>query len=351
MAPKRTTINDVARRADVSKTTVSHVLNNTRFVAEETAHRVHQAVQDLDYRPSRIARSLAAQRSNTIGLLVSDIANPFYPEIIKGVEEVALANAYNVFLANVGYDLDRIVSSIHSMIDHQVDGVICMSTRFSPDLLDELAATQLPVVFLDWADPTGTRHPAAFSTLEFDFSGGIAQAVRHLISLGHRRFAHISGPPDVWSAQRRQQAFLDALAGNGIPSEKVLVIEGNLQIDGGRAALAPILQAQPRPTAIFAANDLTALGFLWQARLHGLQIPSDFSLVGLDNIPLAAEITPALSTVALPIHQIGSRAMHTLLALITGTRPEAVPAALPVPTELILRESTAPPPSGVSDAI
>ncbi|MBN1267050.1 MAG: LacI family DNA-binding transcriptional regulator [Anaerolineales bacterium] len=346
MPPKRVTMSDVAQRAGVSKSTVSHVLNQTRFVAPDTKQRVAQAIIELDFRPSRIARSLAVHHSNTVGLLISDIANPFYPEVIKGVEEVALANAYNVFLANVGYDLERIVSSIHSMIDHRVDGAICMSTRFSPELVEELARSQLPAVFLDWHDPSRPSSTGFFSSLQFDFARGVTEAVQHLINLGHRRFAHISGPPDVWTARCRQETFLTALGQFGIPQQDVLVIEGNLQIEGGRAALTRILQASPRPTAIFAANDLMALGFLWEARSQGLRIPEDFSLLGLDNIPLASQITPGLSTIALPIHQIGRQAMETLLAMINNQPPTTTDPSEPalIPTELILRESTAPPP-------
>ena len=344
MPSKRTTINDVAQLAGVSKSTVSHVLNQTRFVAPETSEKVTKAIHTLDYRPSRIARSLTVHRSNTIGLLISDIANPFYPEVIKGVEEVALENAYTVFLANIGYDKQRIISSIHAMIDHQIDGAICMSTRFPPELVDELKQARFPAVFLDWQPPES----ANFSTLQFDFDSGVSLAVEHLLKLGHRHFAHISGPSDVWSANQRKRAFLAALGQFGIPGQDVFVIEGDLQIEGGRSAFPRVMEASPRPTAVFAANDLMALGFLWEARQMGVQIPRDISLLGLDNIPLASQITPGLSTIALPIHSIGQQAMNTLLKNIADREEVEDQRAfkpIPLPTELVLRESTGTPPA------
>jgi DNA-binding LacI/PurR family transcriptional regulator len=346
MPNKRATMSDVARRAGVSKSTVSHVINQTRFVSPQTAEKVRQSIDDLEFRPSQLARSLAARRTNTIGLLISDIDNPFYPQVIKGVEEIALAESYNVFLANVGYDTQRIINSSQSMLDRQIDGVICMSTRFPPELITQLASENLPSVFLDWQPPAHLLRSDIFATIQVDFETGIKQAVDHLISLGHRQFAHISGPQDAWTSRDRQQTFLMALREQGIPSNDVCIVEGNLQIDGGRAALERILKAPSIPTAVFCANDLSALGFLWEARQKGFSVPEDFSLIGLDDIPLSSQISPGLTTIALPIQEIGKEAMTTLLNMISHPASDENPARPEssfITTELIIRESTASP--------
>ncbi|MBN1119473.1 MAG: LacI family DNA-binding transcriptional regulator [Anaerolineae bacterium] len=342
---KRITMRDVAEQAGVSKSTVSHVLNDTRFVTEETRQRVLDAIEALGYHPSQIARSLAADHTNTVGLLISDIGSPFYPPVIKGVEEVALAHDYTVFFSNISYDLDRIVRSIHTMIDRRIDGAIAMSTRFSSEMASELLDAQIPTVVLDWDDEAMQAYRDRVGVLSFDFGSGIKQATRHLVDLGHRRFAHISGPLDVWTSHRRRDAFIDALAEFGIPADQVMIVEGNLQIEGGRAALRQLAESDQPPTAIFAANDLTALGVLWEARKLGLRVPEDISLVGLDNIPLVEQTTPALTTVALPIYDIGQAAMTMLLEIIRcndDNQPGECMMSQTIPTRLIVRESTAP---------
>ncbi len=346
---RRITMQDVAVQAGVSKSTVSHVLNDTRFVAEETRQRVLDAIETLGYRPSQIARGLAARHTNTVGLLISDIGNPFYPPVIKGVEEVALAHDYTVFLSNVSYDIDRIVSAIHTMIDHRIDGAIAMSTRFSSEMAAELLYHQIPTVLLDWDDEAMQAYRDQVGALAFDFAAGIREAARHLVDLGHRRFAHISGPLDVWTSHRRRDAFVDALSEFGIPADQVMVVEGNLQIEGGRAALRQLAGSGQPPTAVFAANDLTALGVLWEARKIGLRVPEDISLIGLDNISLAEQTTPALTTVALPIYDIGQAAMTMLLEIIRcneDNQPSDCIMNQTIPTRLIVRESTAGPVSG-----
>jgi DNA-binding LacI/PurR family transcriptional regulator len=340
---KRITMRDVADEVGVSKSTVSHVLNDTRFVADGTRQRVLDAVERLGYRPSQIARSLAVRHTHTVGLLISDVGNPFYPPVIKGVEEVALDHDYTVLFSNVSYDLDRIVGSIRTMIDRNIDGAIAMSSRFSSEMAAELLDNQIPTVLLDWDDEAMLPYREQVGLISFDFTGGIREAVRHLVDLGHRRFAHISGPPDVWTSRRRCDAFIEALVECGIAANEVMVVEGDLQIEGGRAALHRLVEAGQPPTAVFAANDLTALGMLWEARKIGLRIPEDISLIGLDDIPLAEQTTPALTTVALPIYETGQVAMTMLLEMIC--REDVEPSddyftRQVIPTRLIVREST-----------
>lgn len=338
---KRVTMDDVAGRAGVSKSTVSHVINDTRFVADETRRRVLQAIAEMGYRPSTVARGLASRRTYTVGLLISDVGNPFYHQVIFGVEDVALQNDYSVFLFNASYDLARSARYIRSMIDRQVDGVIFMSSRLSPELLDELAGHQVPVLILDWEE----IHMQGVATIELDFEDGIREAVDHLLELGHRRFAHVSGPLELWTARTRQDLFLQVLRERGINPADVALVEGNLRIEGGRAALEPILTSPRRPTAVFAANDLIALGLVWEARRRGIQVPGDLSVLGLDDIELAAQISPTLTTIQLPRYEIGSTAMHMMLSLI-GEASGAVEPRSPqhhvISSRLVIRQSTGP---------
>ncbi len=332
---KRVTINDVAHQAGVSKSTVSHVINRTRVVNDDTRQRVLSAIDALDYRPSGIARSLVSQKTRTAGLLISDVGNPFYHDVIMGVEEVALAHGYSIFLCNTGYDTARGMKFIQSLIERSVDGVLFMSSSMQIEMVDELINRQIHAVVLDWG---GAQVQELAATITIDFSAGLCQAVRHLVELGHRRIAYVSGPLDFWTSRFRRDAFFSALELNGLDPAQAFVTQGNLRIEGGGAAMKEIIQASPRPTAVVAANDLTALGILWAARNYGLHIPQDLSLIGLDDIDLVARVTPPLTTIALPRYEIGRLAMQTLLKMLedtTGITRQVVP------TRLVVRASTA----------
>lgn len=335
----RVTINDVAKRAGVSKSTVSHVINQTRFVEDSTKERVIQAIDMLGYRPSGIARSLVSRRTKTAGLLISDVSNPYYPDVILGVEEVALTHGYSIFLCNTSYDLDRGMRYIQSLIDKSVDGILFMSSSMSLEMIQEVTKNQIQAVVLDWGIQQ-VKDLAA--TISINFTQGIRQAIRHLVELGHQQIAHVSGPLDLWTSQMRRDVFLDALTEFGLDSKRALVVEGNLRIDGGRKALEQTLSHSPRPTAIFAANDLTALGIIWAARNYGLNLPEQLSVIGLDDIDLASKVIPQLTTVMLPRNEIGKQAMTMLLESIEN--PDGVERRkLEVGTNLVIRQSTAYP--------
>jgi len=332
---KRVTINDVAHRAGVSKSTVSHVINQTRVVNLDTRDRVLQAIDALDYRPSGIARSLVSQRTKTAGLLISDVSNPFYHDVIMGVEEVALAHGYSIFLCNTGYDTLRGMKFIQSLIERSVDGVLFMSSSMQIEMVDDLLSRQIHPVVLDWG---GAQVQELAATITIDFSTGLFQAVQHLVDLGHQRIAYVSGPLDFWTSRFRRDAFFAALELNGLDPAQVFVTQGNLRIEGGGRALNELICATPRPTAVVAANDLTALGILWAARNHGLHIPDDLSVIGLDDIDLVSRVTPPLTTIALPRFEIGRLAMETLLKMVDDT---AGISRQTVPTRLVARSSTA----------
>ena len=249
---KRVTISDVAERSGVSKSTVSHVINQTRFVEEDTKQRVLEAIEQLGYRPSNVARSMVSKKTKTAGLLISDVGNPFYSEVILGVEEAARTQGYNIFLCNTSYDIQRGLEFIRSLIDKMVDGVLLMSSSMSTELIDELYNHHIPAVVLDWeAEKVGRRA----ASVSIQFKSGIHQAVDYLYELGHRRFAHICGPLDIWTARKRKEDFLDALKEYGIPASDVLVIEGNLRIDGGREAMASIVEKENRRVCCVFGRD------------------------------------------------------------------------------------------------
>ena len=330
------TIDDVAHAAGVSKATVSRVLGG-RFahIRPETRRRVEEAIDALGYRPSAVARSLSSRRTFAVGMLISDVANPFYGEVIHGVEDTAIGRGYNVLLANTNYDSARGLALTRSLVDRRADGVLIMSSSVSDDWLDELVVSNTAGVVLDWA---GRRMPGV-STIEVNFAPGIVAAAEHLLTLGHKRLAHVAGPLNLKTSRDRRDAFLSGLATGGIRPEDVLVATADLTIDGGRKAWRLLSEQRHAPTAVFCANDLMALGVLSAARKDGLRVPGDLSIVGLDDIWLASQFDPPLTTVALPRYEIGVLAMEMLLNLLSGQEPER----RVVETSLVMRKSTGRP--------
>ncbi len=335
----RPTIADVARKAKVSKSTVSRVLSGKPdYMREATRKRVMRAITGLSYRPSGVARSLVSKRTHSVGLVISDVSNPFYSDVIHGAEDVAIAHGYALFLCNTNYDLERGWAYVQSLADKQVDGVMLMSSSMSDDWLEELVKHQIPTIVVDWNVRQAGGHTVGVITQ--DFNTGIREAVDHLVGLGHRRLVHVSGPLNLETARIRRDAFINALATHGIDSAQI--IEGNLRTDGGRHALAQLMELPQRPTAVLAANDLTAIGIVWAARDHGMRVPEDLSVVGLDDIPLAAEITPPLTTVALRRYELGSLAMQMLLDLQSSHKSEPERMYRELVSYLVVRQSTAP---------
>lgn len=339
----RPTIDDVAKAAGVSKATVSRVINGyDRHIRAATRQRVEQAIADLAYRPSSVARSLTSRRTFTVGLLLSDVSNPFYPDVIHGVEDIALEHGYDVFLCNTSYDMVRGLRFVRSLVDKQVDGVLVMSSTMADDWLLELQQAGIPTVILDWEAAPGI----VASQIVTDFAPGVRAAVDHLWDLGHRQFAHLSGPLNLPTARRRRDIYLAALADKGLDPAAVPVVEGNFRIGGGRAGLPEILALAEESTAIFAANDLMALGLLTAAREHGIAVPADLSVVGMDDIWLALETDPALATVALPRYEIGTAAMTMLLDVLQhheGGDPTYLHPDRIIDTFFVQRGSTAAP--------
>jgi LacI family transcriptional regulator len=328
-------IKDVAREAGVSTATVSHVINNSRFVSEETRARVLEAVERCDYYPNAHARSLASGRSHILGLLISDIANPFFPELVKSIESAAFERGYDVVLSNTNYDSERTSHYVKRLIERKVSGVALMTSELDATLVDELARRQVPVVFLD-LDAPGVN----MSNLCIDYREGIDEAVRHLVALNHRRLAFIGGPKRLRSAIKRRDAFREAVARYLPGAPPPPVYEGDFKLEGGRRAARAILAEKRLPTAVMAANDMMALGAMQEWRAAGLHIPSDISIVGFDDIAFAALCDPPLTTVCLPRTELGRRAVEALMAALE--HPERVGVEVRVPTYLVERASTAP---------
>ena len=328
------TINDVAKRAGVGIATVSRTLHNSSRLRPETAARVRQAMEELGYRPNTHAQSLASGRSHMLGLVVSDISNPFFPALVKSFEEAALGDGYDVFFASTNYDPARTALCVERMIERKLDGVAIMTSEIDSGLTDSFARRKVPLVFLDVG-----KAGRGVSNVKIDYACGIAQAVEHLRGLGHRRIAFLSGPVNLRSAWERREAFLCKLneRGDGRPVE-LMIEEGNHKVDGGLEAMLRLLDRRPHPTAVLASNDLTAIGALRGIRQYGLRVPEDISVVGFDDIQMAEFTEPPLTTVRLQQSEVANLACNALVQLI---RTPGMGSELGVSTSLVIRASTA----------
>lgn len=323
---------DVAERAGVSVTTVSHVLNRTRHVAPETRRKVLEVIRDLNFYKNVHARRLARGGSDFLGLIVSDIGNPFFPEIIKSFETAALERGFDLLLCNTNYDPHRTQAAVRKMIENKVRGVAVMTSELAGDLAEEMAAHHVAVVFLDLGQVR-----TLMSNIRVDYSKGIFQAINHLRELGHKGFAFIAGPQNLRSAVTRRKAFIDALDQWGLPSQRT--VEGTHKVDGGIAAVRKLLHQPSFPTAILCSNDLTAIGAMSALRSTGLRVPEDVSVVGFDDIDFAVLAHPPLTTIRLSRERLGKLAFQALDELLRSKGRQG--AEYVVDTQLIVRESTA----------
>jgi LacI family transcriptional regulator len=328
------TIKDVAKRAGVGIATVSRTLHGSSQVSPETAARVLAAVEELGYRPNTTAQSLVSGRSHMLGLVVSDITNPFFPELVKGFEDVALQNGYDVLVASTNYDPARTALCVQRMIERKIDGVAIMTSEVDASLTDTLARRKVPLVFLDVG-----RVGKGVSNVKVDYGIGIVQAVEHLSGLGHRRIAFISGPDLLASARERRDMFITRLKdpSSGVRRE-ILIEEGNHRVDGGLEAMRRLLDHVPRPTAVIASNDLTAIGAMRAIRQRGLRVPEDISVVGFDDIQMAEYTEPPLTTVRLLRIEVARLACD---ALVQSIRSHGAGVEFRMGTALVVRCSTA----------
>jgi DNA-binding LacI/PurR family transcriptional regulator len=330
------TITAVARRAGVSIATVSRVINGSAKVSPQTAEQVREAIEALNFYPDTNARALGSGRSSLYGLIISDITNPFFPELVKAFEDIAVAHQQEVLIANTDYDPKRMELCVSRMLQRKVDGVAIMTSEMDERLVEVFSHRRVPLVFLDTATV-----PAGVSSIRIDYDTGVALAMEHLTGLGHTRIAFITGPLWLHSAQIRKQAFEAAMQHREIAVAEHMIQSGNHRADGGFAAMERILAVMPLPTAVFCSNDLTAIGAMGAIHARGLRIPEDISILGYDDILLSSYTRPALTTLRISRTEIAATAFRSLF----HRRGQPIPVGASDQThvispELIKRSST-----------
>jgi LacI family transcriptional regulator len=342
-SPAKMDIRDVAQRARVSIATVSRTINHLPTVDPALAARVWRAVEELNYLPNTQARALVSGKSRLLGLIVSEITNPFFPELIQEFEHAAVARGYEILIGSTNYEKKTMEQCARRMLERKVDGVAVMTFGVDEMIFDGFNADSIPMVFID-AAPV---RPFS-SALPVDYRSGLHQAVQHLAVLGHRRIAFISGPLRLRSSQARKTAFLESLRSIGIQPEPAWLVEGNHTLDGGRDAMARILALKDWPTAIVCSNDMTAIGVQHTLYEASLSVPADFSLIGFDDIHLAEYTIPPLTTIRMSCKDIAIKAVTTLLAHLDGL-PAAVESETRIATRLIVRRTTGLPRHALDD--
>jgi len=328
-------IRDVAKRARVSIATVSRAVNRISSVDPELAKRVWKAVDEVGYVPNTQARALVSGRSRILGLIVSEITNPFFPELVQEFENLAVAQGYEVMVGSTSYNPVRTESLIRRMLQRGVDGVAVMTFGIEEELVKRLVERDFPMVFVD----AGPELPN-IRVLKVDYGEGIRQAVQHLAALGHRQIAFITGPLRMRSAVARRDAFRKSMSEVGLTVPSRHIIEGNHTMEGGMAAMERLAALAELPTAVLCSNDMTAIGVL-----HGLyetthKVPRDISVVGFDDIHLAQFMLPPLTTVQMSCKDLASSAIQALRAGIEPDHPKAAQKEWPIPTHLVVRKST-----------
>lgn len=321
------TMRDVAKLAGVSSSTVSHVINETRFVNPETRERVLQAMAELNYQPNRLARSLRNRQTHTFGVLLPNSANPFFAEVLLGVEAACFDHGYNIILGNANDDPERELFYLDVLLSKQVDGIFLVSTGAYHEALEMLTRHNAPVVMVDRSP--GTRQ---FDTVFANNEGGGIIATQYLLDLGHRRIGCITGPSMLTPSADRVTGYRQALESAGLTVDEELIIAGDFQHESGYHAGQQLLGLPDPPTAIFACNDLMAVGVLYAAYEGGLRIPTDISVIGFDDVPLASYTVPRLTTIYQPSQEIGRVAVELLIQRLqdrdAATRHEQLPASL-----------------------
>jgi len=329
------TIREVAEHAQVSVATVSHVINRTRFVDPETQERVYQAIKTLGYRPNLLARSLRRRETHTIGLLVPDNANPFFAEFARVVEDAGFAQGYSVILCNSDRSETKEETYIDVLLAKQVDGLIVISSTDRIDLLQRVIDVGVPLVVVD----RNLADLPVSQVLVANEQGGYL-AGQYLIGLGHRRFVCIGGPSNANPSWGRVVGFTRALHEAGVVLQPEAIVAGDFRYAGGEAGMHTLLDRGLDFTAVFAANDLMAIGALVTLQRAGLRVPADISVIGFDNILQAATMIPSLTTIEQPVNELGQATVRLLLDQIMKRTTE--PRSLTIPTRLVERESCRP---------
>ena len=329
-------IREIARRAKVSTATVSRAINRVPTVDPQLAKRVWKVVDELGYYPNTQARALVSGKSRIFGLVVSEITNPFFPEIVQTFEDLAVQNNYEILLTSTVHDSTRMKSSVRRMIERRVDGVAILTFGMEESLLNDLRLRKVPLVFVDVGP-----NAAKVSNIRIDYQNGVRQAVQHLAALRHTSIAFIAGPMHLKSADARKEAFRQAMSEIGLPVPPEMLVVGDHTMEGGMRALGELMRLPAPPTAVFCSNDMTAIGVMRESYDLGIKVPHDLSVVGFDDIRLSEFITPPLTTVRMSQTELARIAFQALMNDVTEEAAASGRKEYPLSTNLILRRSTA----------
>ncbi|KZL12592.1 Ribose operon repressor [Pseudovibrio axinellae] len=325
-------IKDVAQAAGVSASTVSHVINETRYVAPVTKQKVQKAIKALGFQPSMMARALKVKRTNIIGMLVSSSSNPFFADVVRGVEEGCYQNNFSLILCNSGHQSDRQLANLNTLLQRRIDALLVMTTKTDPVLYEQLSKLgDLPRAILDSAP-----HPNA-CTLQDDSVLGGKLATRHFIERGLSKIGCLMGPPDHPRSIERYNGFKSAMEEAGLPIEQKWQAAGLLTASGGYEGMKRILDADSQPEAVFAFNDLMAMGAYRAVQERNLRIPEDISIIGYDDVEYASYMAPTLTTVKQPSFELGLSAAEALISHLE--EKVKMPAVIRLVPELIVRSS------------
>ena len=311
------TIKDIAKAANVSKATVSYVLNDKPGVSQKTRQRILGIIKDMNYYPNVVARGLAGKRIGMLGLVIPDITDMFYASIIRGVEQAANSFNYTLNLCTTHADSQKEREVVDLFSSGRVDGLIIMTYHLDKDYLTALKKKGIPFVFIG----SPIKDESIYTVIVDNEKAGY-RATEYLIKAGHQKIAFIHGARDAWDNQDRFQGYCDALINYRLPLQQELIKSGDFQRLGGYQAARELLCSALKPTAIFAANDQMALGALTAASELGFKVPADLAIIGFDDIEAASLIEPALTTISQPTMEMGEKAVELVMALINGEKPE-----------------------------
>ena len=337
------TIKDVAELAGVSITTVSHVINETRYVSDELKDKVFHAMKELEYRPNTLARGLRSGKTKTIGLIIPDISNPFFAEYSRKIEDRGFEYGYNVVLCNSDENPAKELLYIDLLLSKQVDGLMIFLTGNNLNIRHHLINGDIPIVVTD-REPKGVNTDVV---LIDNFKGGY-NATQYLLSLNHRRIGCISGPSLIRPSAQRVEGYLTALEDAEIPIDEDLIRLGDFRVEGGEKEMSHLMKISDPPTAVFVCNDMMALGAMRAIQSKGKSVPDDFSIVGFDNTPITKLVYPQLTTISQPIQEMAELAVELLIEKIKLKEDNKHKKALKphykrriLDTELIVRGSCA----------
>ena len=335
MSRRIITINDVAKQAGVSIKTVSRVINNSPEVAEETRKRILEVIKLLNYRPNALARGLMTKKTKALGVVVSDITNPYIPELVRGIADVASERGYNIVLSNTDGIREKEIEYVDVLLERRVDGLIFTSVRLESQEVIDLQNEGFPLVLVN-----RQIYGARTNFVIVDSKIGSRLAVEHLIELGHKRIAHIAGPIDISVSIERLETYKETLKAHNIRVDEELIKTGNFQQDGGFNACKELLSIKEPPSAIFCANDFMALGALEYISNMGLRVPDDISILGFDDITFASLPGIELTTIKVPKYDMGHLSAKILIDEIEGKRKSIKQVVLK--PELVIRKTTKP---------